>query len=166
MRRSRKPLLGIFLNRGFESLPLRLSCSPDDGHSGSSSQPPHRILGYTEGVRRVLHTIRANTQSASSSRAALALSSIDEGAREQPPHFLRSQGAGFRIPPSPPLLLPHGGQMGSSFRIPPSVAPLGSQGRALTAAQGPRQYRDRSPEHGDTVRSLTSRPVPTRSSST
>jgi hypothetical protein len=78
---------------------------PCDGHSGSSSQPPLRILGYTEGVRRVLHTIRANTRSASSSRAPLGLSSIDEGAREQPPHFHQPHCAGFRIPPSPPLLV-------------------------------------------------------------
>ena len=62
-----------------------------DGHSGSSSQPPLRILGYTEGVRRVLHTNRANARSAPSSRAALALSSIDEGAVK--PNYLSASSS-------------------------------------------------------------------------
>jgi len=43
-----------------------------------------RILGYTEGIRRVLLATKAHAPTIQSRRALLALSSIDEGAGQNP----------------------------------------------------------------------------------
>ena len=139
MRRSRKPLLGIFLNRGFESLPLRLFCSPVmdiRGGAPSHRSNPRLHRGYSTSAARYQGPSAHHSVKPSYAR----LEQHRRRRRPAPSPELLSHLAGFRIPPSPPHTPPGLGSARRSSQ--PPLNPRLHRGFSTSAArhQGPCAY--------------------------